>query len=56
MNSTVVNSETLSKVKELNQEIARLKELKYILGHLTPEQSLDLKVKQIELTDLINKL
>jgi len=56
MNATVVNSETLSKVKELNQEIARLKEVKHILGHLTHDENLDLKVKQIELTDLIFKL
>lgn len=59
MNSTIVDSQKLAKIKKLNREIQTLKELESMFGvlnGLTPKQKLKLELKQNKLTKLINQL
>jgi hypothetical protein len=59
MNSHVIPSDKIDKIKKLNRQIETLKELSQIfgfIGGLTTEQQLKLSKKQSKLTKLIESL
>jgi hypothetical protein len=55
MNSTIVDSPKLAKIKKLNREIENLLSIKSIF-RLCSEQKFELEIKRRTLTKLINQL
>jgi hypothetical protein len=59
MNSHVIASEKIAKIKKLNQQIGTLKELSAMfsfMGGLTTDQQIKLRKKETKLNKLINEL
>jgi hypothetical protein len=59
MNSHVIASEKIAKIKKLNQQIGTLKELGAMfsfMGGLTTDQQIKLRKKETKLNKLINEL
>lgn len=59
MNSHVIASEKIAKIKKLNRQIEALKELSAMfsfMGGLTTDQQIKLRKKETKLNKLINEL
>ena len=59
MNSHVIPSEKIAKIKKLNRQIEALKELSAMfsfMGGLTTDQQIKLRKKETKLNKLINEL
>ena len=56
MNSSVINTATIRKLKKLSSEIETLKSFTSMFGILTPRQELKLKLKTEKLIKIIKGL